>query len=151
MSKHACRIVWKRESGSFDYDKYSRDHEWQFEGGIIVRASAAVAYKGNPDLVDPEAAFVGSLSACHMLTFLAVASMKKLPVAAYEDLAVGFLEKGAKRKLCITKVILKPVVTFDPRIECSEEIFNQMHEKAHQECFIANSVTTEIVVEPILK
>lgn len=150
MSKHQAKIVWKREGKNFDYKDFSRDHEWQFEGGIIVKASAAPNYYGNASLLDPEEAFVASLSSCHMLTFLAVASLKKIVLESYEDLAEGILEKREDGRLCITEVILSPTVKIKRDVELTEEIFQKMHEKAHKECFIANSVTTKITVKPIL-
>ena len=150
MTKHSARIVWNRTTENFDYEGYNRDHEWQFEGGIVINASAAPKYKGNPDLVDPEEAFVASLSSCHMLTFLAVASLKKIVINSYEDLAEGVLEKSESGKLCMTKVVLRPVVKVGEGVEVQEEVFQEMHDKAHRECFIANSVTTQIIVEPKL-
>ncbi len=146
MSEHRVTINWQRGTADFDYTSYSRDHTWRFAGGREVAASAAEAYRGNPALVDPEAAFVASLGSCHMLTFLAVAAQRGLTVDAYEDDAVGYLEKNDKGKLAVTRVVLRPRIVFGGEAP-APAVVDQMHDKAHRECFIANSVLTEVQVE----
>ncbi len=146
MSEHRVTINWQRGGADFDYKSYSRDHTWRFAGGREIAASAAEAYLGNPALVDPEAAFVASLGSCHMLTFLAVAAHRGLTVDAYEDDAVGFLEKNDKGKLAVTRVVLRPRIVFGGEAP-APAVVDQMHDKAHRECFIANSVLTEVEVE----
>lgn len=89
MSEHSATVAWRRTSASFDYEAYNRDHSWSFDAGVQVRASAAPAFHGDLDCVDPEEAYVAALSGCHMLTFLAVASRKRLIVDTYEDHATG--------------------------------------------------------------
>jgi organic hydroperoxide reductase OsmC/OhrA len=147
MSEHKATLEWKRETEIFAYESYNRDHVWIFEGGIKVPASAAPAYRGNPANVNPEEALVAALSSCHMLTFLAIAAKKQVVVDRYNDNAVGFLEKNAKGKLAITRVILRPRVTFGGQNSPTLEQIKSLHERAHSECFIANSVTTEVTVE----
>jgi organic hydroperoxide reductase OsmC/OhrA len=147
MSEHKITLEWKRGSENFSYESYNRDHLLVFEGGIRVSASAAPAYHGNPAFVNPEDALVAALSSCHMLTFLAVAARKQFVVDRYSDHAVGFLEKNQDRKLAITRVILRPRVTFGGPILPTQEQIAQVHERAHGECFIANSVKTEVTVE----
>lgn len=147
MSEHRAVIDWKRETPDFTYESYNRDHDWSFDAGITVRASAAPAYKGNEQCVDPEEAFVASLSACHMLTFLAIASKKRYIVDGYRDEAAGVLEKDAAGRLAITKVTLRPLVRFGGERTPSPEELRQLHDQAHHACFIANSVKTEVVVE----
>jgi organic hydroperoxide reductase OsmC/OhrA len=147
MSEHRARIAWQRGDAPFDYDSYPRDHRWHFEGGHTMDASAAPDFRGNPDFVDPEEAFVASLSSCHMLTFLAVASRKRLVVDRYEDAAVGTMEKNDSGKLAITRVVLRPKVSFVDPSQVSEETLEKMHHSAHENCFIANSVRTQIDVE----
>ena len=110
-------------------------------------ASAAPAYLGNPQLVDPEEAFIASLSSCHMLTFLAIASRKRLVVESYIDEATGWLEKNASGGLAITRVVLRPRVVFSGDKSPSPEELAQLHDQAHHACFIANSVKTEVSVE----
>src|SRR5262245_53407299 len=104
MSEHKATISWRRETPDFAYETYNRDHDWSFDAGIMVRASATPAYQGNAACVDPDEAFVASLSACHMLTFLAIAARKGLVVDAYHDEAAGVLEKAAEGRLAITRV-----------------------------------------------
>src|ERR1035437_4574786 len=98
MSEHKVTISWKREIEDFSYPKYDRTHEWIFEGGTVVKASAAPKYMGKFELVDPEEAFAASLSSCHMLTFLAIASRKKFVVDSYEDNAVAIMTMNSDRK-----------------------------------------------------
>ena len=145
MSKHHCKIIWKRESEDFAYENYNRSHLWQFENGLSVDASSAPAFLGTADRVDPEEAFVASLSSCHMLTFLALCARKRISVNTYEDEAVGYLDKNESGKLAITKVILSPRITFAGEAPCSENL-QKIHQRSHHECFIANSVKTEIIV-----
>ncbi len=147
MSEHRANVKWDRDGGDFGPEAYSRDHVCTFEGGIEIKASAAPGFNGNPDLVDPEEAFVGALSSCHMLTFLAIAAKKRLVVDRYEDNAVGFLEKNADGRMAVTRATLCPKVAWGgDKIPTAEEI-QGMHEKAHHNCFIANSVLTEVAIE----
>jgi organic hydroperoxide reductase OsmC/OhrA len=99
MSEHHATIDWKRETPDFAYETYNRDHDWTFDAGVTVRGSAAPAYKGSESCVDPEEAFVASLSSCHMLTFLALAARKRYVVDAYRDEAVGILAKDVAGNL----------------------------------------------------
>jgi organic hydroperoxide reductase OsmC/OhrA len=146
VSEHRVRVSWERGGVDFGYESYPRDHEWTFEGGVRVPGTAAPAFRGNPERVDPEAAFVAALSSCHMLTFLAIASRKRLVVDAYEDDAVGFLAKNEAGKLAMTRVVLRPRVAFAGAPPPAEQVA-ELHERAHRECFIANSVVTQVEVE----
>lgn len=147
MSHHKATIKWASTTDSFSYDQYNRNHVWAFESGITITASAAPQFLGSKDCVDPEEAFVASIASCHMLTFLAVCSRRDISVVSYEDQAVGFLERDERNLLCVTQVVLKPVVTFQAEQTLDDDELRQLHEKAHQECFIANSVTTRISIE----
>lgn len=148
MSSHHASVVWTRTSSDFTYDTYNRAHEVRFkDGAITLPGSGAPMFKGDAERVDPEEAFVASLSACHMLTFLAICARKRLTVEAYEDDAEGFLEQGGNGKLQMTRVTLKPRVRFAAGIEVDAAKLAEIHHKSHQECFIANSVKTEITVE----
>jgi organic hydroperoxide reductase OsmC/OhrA len=147
MSEHKITLEWKRESDTFTYDTYNRNHAWTFEGGSRIAASAAPAYRGDAALVNPEEAFVAALSSCHMLTFLAVAAKKKFVVDRYTDQAVGTLEKNAQGKLAVTRVRLHPKVAFSGSATPTPEQMTALHEEAHKGCFIANSVTTDVTVE----
>ena len=149
MSEHKANIKWTRGSVDFAYKTYSRDHTWRFDNGVEVPASAAPAYLGNAQRVDPEAAFVAALSSCHMLTFLALASNKGFVVDSYEDSAIGHLEKNAGGKLAITRVELHPKIIYGGAKQPTPADLEWLHDKAHRECFIANSVTTEVHVAPV--
>ena len=146
MSEHRVQVRWERGGVDFGYESYPRDHVWSFEGGVQVPGTAAPAFRGNPERVDPEAAFVAALSSCHMLTFLAIASRKRLVVDTYEDDAVGFLAKNEAGKLAMTRVVLRPRVVLAGAQPPAEQLA-ELHERAHRECFIANSVVTQVEVE----
>jgi|SRR6185503_6612790 len=146
MSEHRVQLHWARESPAFDYAAYNRSHAATFKNGQTLKMSAAPAYKGDPSLVDPEEAFVASLSSCHMLTFLAIASRKGLVVDRYVDEAVGILEKNEEGRLAITRVTLRPRIDFGGSAP-DEAAINDMHDESHHQCFIANSVKTHITVE----
>ncbi|MBB5517441.1 OsmC family protein [Amphiplicatus metriothermophilus] len=146
MSEHVAEIVWRRRSESFAYEAYNRAHEWRFDGGVAVPASAAPAYRGEPERVDPEEAFVAAIASCHMLTFLAIAAKKRFVVDSYEDRAVGHMEKNEAGRLAIARVELAPRIAFAPGAAPDPETLRRMHHDAHENCFIANSVKTEIAV-----
>jgi organic hydroperoxide reductase OsmC/OhrA len=144
MSDHRISLSWNREEKPFTYKEFSRDHHVDFGHGVTVRASAATEYLGTAELADPEQAFVASLSSCHMLTFLAFCSLQNLTLESYTDNAVGFLEKGENGKPVLARVELYPKTTFAEGVEVSPEKLKALHQKAHQECFLANSVLTKI-------
>ena len=148
MSEHRASLTWNRDRDDFKYPTYTRDHTWSFPGGESLRASAAPEFLGNADRVDPEEAFVASLSACHMLTFLAIAAKRRFVVDTYSDDAVGYLEKNDDGRLAITLVELHPKIAFSGETLPTPDQIESMHHLSHQECFIANSVNTEIVVLP---
>jgi organic hydroperoxide reductase OsmC/OhrA len=145
VSEHRATVEWQRQ-GDFAYETYSRMHEWRFESGITVAGRAnpgnipktAASAPG----IDPEEAFVASLSSCHMLWFLHLAGQRKFVVDRYVDEAVGVLDRN-----WISKVTLRPVVTFSGKAPSDEE-HHALHHKAHEKCFIANSVKSEVLVEP---
>jgi len=138
-------LNWTRGDADFSYKNYSRDHQWDFGHGVKLTASAAAEYLGTAEIPDPEQAYVGSLSSCHMLTFLALCSLQKLTLESYTDEAVGHLEKDeATGKPVLTRVELHPRTVFTEGVEVSREKLEELHHKAHEECFLANSVKTEI-------
>jgi organic hydroperoxide reductase OsmC/OhrA len=151
VSEHKAKIEWRREGADFDYKTYSRAHTLEFEGAIRVPAGASPANipstaRGAAG-VDPEQAFVASISSCHMLWFLHLAWKAKLVVDHYVDHASGVLGKNAEGREAMTHVTLRPVVTFSGR-KPSAEAHAQLHEAAHHKCFIANSVKSEVTLEP---
>ena len=147
MSEHRATVSWRRESDDFAYESYNRGHGWSFDSGVEVPASAAPDFLGDPDRVDPEEAFVAAISSCHMLTFLAIAARKRLVVDGYRDEAVGHMEKNEDGRLAITRVVLRPRIEFAGDGAPSADVLEKMHHQAHEHCFIANSVRTEVTVE----
>jgi len=149
MTEHHASIRWKRTSADFTYDTYNRAHEMVFkDGAIVLAASSAPEFKGEPDRANPEEAYVAALSSCHMLTFLAICARKKLTVESYVDDAVGVLERAPSGKLWIARVTLRPQVTFGAGTVVDAVLLADLHHKSHENCFIANSVTTNVTVEP---
>lgn len=146
MSTHQAGVRWARTTPDFLYDTYDRGHTVHYESGAELPASSAPDFKGDPRKLNPEEAFVGALSSCHMLTFLAICARKRLVVDAYEDQAVGHLEKNESGKLSMTRVELHPKVRFAPGTEVSAETLAALHQTAHENCFIAQSVKTVVAV-----
>jgi organic hydroperoxide reductase OsmC/OhrA len=152
MSHYSATVSWRRNGEVFTDNRYSRGHEWSFDGGLTVRASSSpqvVPRFSDPAGVDPEEAFVASLASCHMLTFLLLAATKKYRVDSYIDEATGTLAKNAKGKLAMVEVVLRPKIVFSGEQQPSPEILRELHHRAHEECFIANSVTTAVKCEPV--
>lgn len=148
MSSHEATVVWTRETEDFAPERYSRDHRWTFGTGATLEASAAPEYRGTPTRVNPEEALVAAISSCHMLTFLALAARDKWVVDRYEDHAVGYLEKNAQGRLAVTRAVLRPRVAFGGERRPDAAQIARLHEHAHRGCFVANSVTTAISIEP---
>lgn len=144
MSQHKAYLTWGRNGNDFGYKNYSRNHTWDFGHDSTITASAAEQYLGDPSKVDPEQAFVASLASCHMLTFLAIASMRKLVVESYTDEAIGFLEKNESGKMAIARIELHPTIKFSDDKTPTREELEKLHELSHKECFLANSVNFEI-------
>ena len=152
MAEYKTVVSWNRNDAVFTDNRYSRAHVWHFDGGIDVPASASPHVVRKPmsieEAVDPEEAFVVSLSSCHLLWFLSIAAEKGFVVENYRDEAVGVMEKNAEGKIAMTRVTLYPVVNFvGERLPNKNEI-DAMHHQAHEECFIANSVKTDVRCEP---
>jgi organic hydroperoxide reductase OsmC/OhrA len=153
VSEHKITIEWKLSAGDFTYEKYSRDHTWNFGGTNTIDASSAPEYYGNAGCVNPEQAFAASLSSCHMLTFLAMCSRRGYRVLGYTDEAAAVLGKNKSGKIAVTKVILRPVVVFSKEKAPVEEQFQLLHDRAHDNCFIANSFAdcVAVTVVPVMK
>lgn len=144
MGEHRISLSWEKGDVPFTYDAYPRNHTIAFKNGQeTVIASAAPPYKGDGSKMDPEDMLVAALSSCHMLSFLAIAAKKKLTVISYQDDAVGFLENDGG-KLWMTRVVLRPKVAIDT----DAETLSHIHHLAHEACFIASSVKTNVTVEP---
>jgi organic hydroperoxide reductase OsmC/OhrA len=149
MSEHRAQLRWTRTSHDFTYESYNRAHEILFkDGAVVLPSSSAPEFRGDPERVDPEEAFVASLSGCHMLMFLAICARKRLTLDAYDDHASGRLEKADGGRLWMARVTLRPLVRFAMGIAVDAELLAALHHHAHVDCFIANSVKTEVLVLP---
>lgn len=151
MSDHSAVVAWSRGEQTFVDNKYSRAHRWRFDGGAEIPASSSPSTVrppySDPAGVDPEEAFVAAIASCHMLWFLFFAAQQKLVLDSYEDNAIGTLAKNAAGKMAFSRVALRPRITWhgDPP---SADVLATLHHKSHDNCFIANSVTCEVVIEP---
>jgi organic hydroperoxide reductase OsmC/OhrA len=154
MTEIQSTVTWERGDAQFIDGRYSRGHSWSFDGGAVVPASSSPHIVPLPfsieSAVDPEEAFVASLSSCHMLWFLSIAAKRGLRVNYYRDVAIGEMSKNQDNKLVISIVRLRPHVDWDGDTPADSEIV-EMHQKAHEECFIANSVRTTVLTEPVLR
>lgn len=151
MAKYTAEVTWVRGEQAFVDNKYSRKHLLKFDGGVEVPGSSSPHVVPLPyseaAAIDPEEAFVSSLSSCHMLWFLSMAVKRKFVVDRYHDNAVGVMEKNAEGRWAMTTVTLHPEVTFSGKQPTREEL-DRMHHEAHEQCFIANSVKTDVRCEP---
>jgi organic hydroperoxide reductase OsmC/OhrA len=150
VTEHKATIRWTHSGEEFTQGKYYREHTWSFDGGAVVPASPSPAIVpapwSNPASVDPEEAYVASISSCHMLFYLELCRHAGIDVASYEDEAVGKLAKNASGATWVSNVTLRPRATYRGEAP-SKERQREIHERAHARCFIASSVKTEIVVE----
>lgn len=153
MGTYAATITWQRNESIFTDKRYSRAHTWQFDGGCTVPASSSPHIVPLPfsdaSAVDPEEALVASLSSCHMLCFLSIAAKRGFVVDSYQDHAQGVMDKGDEGKLWISVVTLRPSATFSGERTPSTLDVHSMHHEAHEECFIARSVKTDVRCEPV--
>ena len=152
MSEYSAVIRWARgDDEAFSDNQYSRGHTWEFDGGVTVPASSSPHVVPLPFSVeanvDPEEAFIAALSSCHMLTFLGIAAKQKYVIDSYVDDAIGVLEEDESGRSSVTKVTLRPDIVFSGiKIPTAKQL-DKLHHLAHKNCFIANSVKTEIKVE----
>jgi organic hydroperoxide reductase OsmC/OhrA len=148
--EYTATVRWERGGGSFADNRYSREHVWLFDGGTQVPASPAAANVppgcARADAVDPEEAFVAAISSCHMLFFLAFAGKRGFVPDSYEDNALGVMTKNERGKLFVSRVTLDPKIAWSGENQPSAEEIAAIHHRAHEECFLANSVRTEVVV-----
>lgn len=150
---YTATVAWERAPGeSFTDNRYGRGHSWAFDGGVVLRASSSphvVPRYSDPAGVDPEEAFVASLSSCHMLTFLYLAAKAGLVVDRYEDHAEGVMEKTGTGRFWVSRVTLRPRILWGEGSAPAAAEILRLHHAAHDECFIANSVRTEVVCIPV--
>lgn len=153
MSHYTAQILWQRDGHEFSGNRYSRRHLIRFDGGAEVTGSASPHVVpvplSDPAGVDPEEAFVASLSSCHMLWFLSLASRSGFCVDRYTDDAQGVMGRNAAGKMAMTEVTLRPQALFSGAKQPTREQIDELHHKAHEECFIANSVTTAVRCAPV--
>lgn len=153
MGEYTAVIQWNRAGATFADNRYSRKHLWRFDGGIEVPASSSPHVVPLPmsvvAAVDPEEAFVASLSSCHMLWFLSIAAKRGFVVENYRDEAIGVMARNSTGRMAMTLVTLRPAVEFGgERVPAADDLIT-LHHEAHEQCFIANSVLTEVRCEPI--
>jgi organic hydroperoxide reductase OsmC/OhrA len=152
MSEYAVKVTWTRKPDETYIDnKYSRGHAWIFDGGMTVPASSSPQVVPLPysveQNVDPEEAFIAALSSCHMLFFLSIAAKRRFVIDEYLDEPIGLIEKGTDGKMAMTKVTLRPKITFSGELRPTLAQLEQIHHQSHDQCFIANSVTSKIIIE----
>ncbi|PKF59148.1 peroxiredoxin [Alteromonadales bacterium alter-6D02] len=155
MAEYRASILWQRASDEQYTDrKYSRAHQWQFDGGATIEASSSPHIVPLPyssaEGVDPEEAFIASLSSCHMLFFLDFAAKAGWVVDSYTDHAIGVMNKDHMGRMSMSEVTLRPKVVFSTAKKPCVEQLEQLHHQAHQHCFIANSVKTEVTTDMVL-
>lgn len=155
MTEYSAEVLWCREEQDFLSKRYSRRHLLRFDGGIELAASSSPHVvpvpMSDPAAVDPEEAFVASLASCHLLWFLSIAADRGFCVDRYNDYPLGIMAKNDENKLAMTVVTLRPQVTFSGDRRPSRDEVLQMHRRAHEECFIANSVRSEVRCEPVFE
>lgn len=155
MAEFKMVVEWNRDGAAFIDNRYSRGHRWLFDGGVEVTASSSPHVVPLPlsvaEAVDPEEAFVASLSSCHMLWFLSIAAKRGLVVDRYRDEATGVMGKDASGKMAMTCVTLYPETHFGGDIRPTADEVMAIHHEAHEQCFIARSVKTEVRCEPVLE
>jgi organic hydroperoxide reductase OsmC/OhrA len=147
MAEHKIKVFWQRNTADFDYKTFDRTHTWHFSGGQSVQGSSAPAYYGKPELANPEEGLIASLSSCQMLTFLSIAALKGYIVDSYQDEATGVLGKNAHGKTMIKRITLRPKVIFSGARIPNAESLAELHNKAKENCFVSNSLLTEVVLE----
>jgi organic hydroperoxide reductase OsmC/OhrA len=151
LHRYETQITWRRDGAKFTDNRYSRGHEWSFDGGVKVKASASPSVVPLPysvaEAVDPEEALVAAASSCHMLSFLFLAAKRGFVVDSYIDDAFGVMEKNAGGRLFISRITLRPEIKFSGESLPTEAQLQSLHHAAHEECFIANSLKSEVVVE----
>jgi organic hydroperoxide reductase OsmC/OhrA len=150
MSQHRATISWKCTGTDFIHGKYSREHTWRFDGGVVVPASSSPSVVpapwSNPANVDPEEGYVAAVSSCHMLTFLYVASKEGFQVDSYDDEAIGAMTKNEHGTPWVSSVILQPKIHYGGSKQPNPTEEARLHHEAHEQCFIAQSIKTEVTV-----
>jgi organic hydroperoxide reductase OsmC/OhrA len=151
MSIHTAVISWRRTGPDFAGGKYSREHTWTFDGGLVVPASASPSVVpapfSNPANLDPEEAFLAAVSSCHMLTYVFLASRQGFQVDSYDDEAMGTMTKNERGIPWVSDIALRPRITYSGQKQPTAVDEDHLHHSAHEQCFIANSIKTRVKVE----
>jgi organic hydroperoxide reductase OsmC/OhrA len=154
MQQFEAQINWQRGSQAFTDNRYSRAHHWQLDGGLQVPCSSSPLSvpvpMSDPAAIDPEEALVAALSSCHMLFFLSIAARQGFVVDAYCDKAVGIMDRNADGKKAMTLITLRPAITFGGERQPSASDLDAIHHEAHEQCYIANSIKADVVIEGAL-
>jgi organic hydroperoxide reductase OsmC/OhrA len=154
MQQFEAQIHWQRGSQAFSDNRYSRAHQWQFDGGLQVPCSSSPLSVPLPmsdaGAIDPEEALVAALSSCHMLFFLSFAAQRGLIVDAYRDDAVGVMDRNAAGKKALTLITLRPAIAFGGERQPGRAEIEAIHHDAHEQCYIANSIRADVVIEGVV-
>ena len=150
MKQFEAQVSWRRASQAFLDGSYSRAHDWQFDGGLRVPASSSplsvAVPMSDPAALDPEEALVAAASSCHMLFFLSIAGQRGFTVDSYADRALGFLDHDRDGRMAMTRIELRPAIEFAGGHRPTTAELGEIHHLAHERCYIANSLKTQIVV-----
>ena len=150
MHQFFATVAWQRDGQDFAGQRYSRGHEWQFDGGLTVAASSSPLSVPLPmsvaENIDPEEALVAATSSCHMLFFLSLAAQRGFVIDDYRDAAIGELGKNAAGRLAMTRIVLRPRIVFSGAAPPPEALA-ALHHDSHERCYIANSLTADVIVE----
>lgn len=150
MQQFTARVSWRRDQQVFTDNRYSRAHRWEFDGGLAVPASSSplsvAVPMSDPSALDPEEALVAAVSSCHMLFFLSIAQQRGFVVDRYQDAALGTMTKNDQGKMAMTRIALRPAIDFCGKQPTAEELA-ALHHSAHEECYIANSIKADVVLE----
>ena len=146
MSELSISLEWKLQEESLKPETFSKNHKIKINDNIF-NAGSAPEYGGKENEINPEQSLAASISSCHMMTFLALAAKMRWPVKSYNDKACAFLGKNSKGKMCVNKIELNPIITFDDNFSASKDEMNKMQDRSHRYCFVANSLSDEVEIK----
>jgi organic hydroperoxide reductase OsmC/OhrA len=146
VSSYIINLDWKKTTEDFSYEKFNRDHSIELSGNQTIKNSASPDYFGNADMTNPEELLASALASCHMLTFLAIASKSGYVLDSYNCKAEAFMGKNAEGRMSVTEITLTPEIVFSGDKKPSDEQLKSLHDKAHKNCFIAQSLQTKVNV-----
>ena len=147
MSEYVAQLSWSLGDGELAFGKYNPNHRMTFSGGLSATMASAPEYGGDTRYVNPEEALAAALSSCHMMTFIALAAKARWKIKGYRDRAVASLAKTGDGRTRVREIVLHPVIEFEPGHEIAREKLEEMHERAHRYCFVANAISCDMRVE----